>query len=148
VTINANVNLSVTKNFAGSVDNTFTIINNDLADAVAGSFTGFVGGSSFNADGTVLRIGYVGGTGNDVVLNEMTLPSGPQITGYTITAGGLQIVGSGSSGASYILQANTNLSTTNWINLGPVNADALGAFNFVDAQTTNYPTRFYRLLWP
>lgn len=58
---------------------TFTIINNDAADAVVGTFAGLVEGASFTDEGVTYRISYVGGDGNDVVL---TVGAGAPDTGF------------------------------------------------------------------
>lgn len=61
-------------NFRPSVNNTFTIINNDGADVVSGTFQGLAEGSTVTVDGIVYSISYVGGDGNDVVLTATTVP--------------------------------------------------------------------------
>ena len=48
--------------------NVFTIIANDGADAVVGTFAGLAEGATITLNGVTLVISYVGGTGNDVVL--------------------------------------------------------------------------------
>ena len=48
--------------------NAFTIIANDGADAVVGTFAGLAEGATIILNGVTLVISYVGGTGNDVVL--------------------------------------------------------------------------------
>lgn len=50
----------------------------------------------------------------------------------------------GSAGVTVIVQANTNLSTTNWVGIA---TNAL-PFNFTDYASTNYPMRFYRVWKP
>ncbi|MFN8357685.1 MAG: T9SS type A sorting domain-containing protein [Spirosomataceae bacterium] len=68
--------------FAGStytpvVGNTFTIVNNDAADAIVGTFNGLPEGSdiaNFLGSGLSARITYKGGDNNDVVLT-VTCPS-------------------------------------------------------------------------
>jgi hypothetical protein len=54
---------------------TFTIINNDLADAVVGTFAGLAEGATFDQSGQRFTISYVGGSGNDVVLAVAPEPS-------------------------------------------------------------------------
>ena len=54
--------------FPASPGATFTIVENDGADAVNGTFAGLAEGASVIANGILFRISYVGGTGNDVVL--------------------------------------------------------------------------------
>ena len=47
------------------------------------------------------------------------------------------------SNDTYIVQANTNLSTTNWVSITTNTAP----FTFADPAATNYPTRFYRAIY-
>lgn len=83
----SNANLSLSLGFSPTTGNQFTIINNDLADAVSGTFLGLAEGSSVFV-GTIneFQISYVGGTGNDVVLTFLV----PEPTSLTLLAlGGL-----------------------------------------------------------
>ena len=57
--------------FTPSAGQTFTIIANDLADAVVGTFAGLPEGSIFTAGAGRFRISYVGGSGNDVTLTAI-----------------------------------------------------------------------------
>jgi hypothetical protein len=47
---------------------------------------------------------------------------------------------------NYLLQASTNLLSTNWVNLGVTAAGDNGFLDFTDQGATNYPNRFYRLV--
>lgn len=47
------------------------------------------------------------------------------------------------SNLTYVIQGNTNLSTTNWIAL----ATNVAPFTFTDSSASNYPSRFYRALY-
>ena len=67
---------------------------------------------------------------------------------YVDAGGPSTLNGTGLSNVTYHIQANTNLATTNWVTLGPVIANGLGVLSFNDAQSTNYPIRFYRLVYP
>lgn len=69
--------------FKPAAGNTFTIIDNDLADAVTGTFTGMAEGATFTVDGYVFKISYVGGDGNDVVLTTVSVPAVPD-TGFKL----------------------------------------------------------------
>jgi len=62
--------LSGTVGFTPALGNTFTIINNDGADAVTGTFTGLAEGSSVSLSGYDFTVSYNAGTGNDVVLTS------------------------------------------------------------------------------
>ena len=53
----------------------FTLINNDLADPIVGTFAGLAEGAFVGGNDTIFRISYVGGDGNDV-----TLTAFPNIT--------------------------------------------------------------------
>jgi len=53
---------------AAAVGNVFTIIDNDMADAVTGTFTGFGEGATVTVNGQDFKIFYSAGDGNDVVL--------------------------------------------------------------------------------
>ena len=66
----------------------------------------------------------------------------------SLTNGFTQIQGLGQSNLNYIIQANTNLNTTNWIALATVVANGSGGFSFTDTNTPSFPMRFYRALSP
>src|SRR5206468_140321 len=68
VGLRGTLNVSLIGGFVPNVGDTFTVIANDGADAVVGTFTGLAEGSTFIASGKLFRISYAGGTGNDVVL--------------------------------------------------------------------------------
>ncbi len=84
-----NGTLSVTRynNFTGfKAGQVYTIINNDGTDAVTGTFTGLAEGATFKLDnGTVMKVSYVGGTGNDVTLTVVSVPTVPD-TGFTFAS--------------------------------------------------------------
>ena len=52
---------------------TFTIIDNDAADAVTGTFAGLAQGATIASGGQSFTISYTGGTGNDVVLTAQAI---------------------------------------------------------------------------
>jgi hypothetical protein len=54
----------------GTAGTQYTIINNDGADAVVGTFAGLAQGATVNIGGKNFTISYIGGTGNDVVLTR------------------------------------------------------------------------------
>lgn len=72
--------LNVAMGFVPANGDQFTIISNDGADAVSGTFAGLAQGATFGASGNTLSISYTGGSGNDVVLTVVssvpTLPRG------------------------------------------------------------------------
>lgn len=70
--------LSTSVGFTPANGNTFTLIDNDGADAVTGTFTGLAEGSSFTSGGRTFQISYTAGDGNDVVLTDVTpVPATP-----------------------------------------------------------------------
>ena len=62
----------------------------------------------------------------------------------TLADGQIQLAGSGMPNASYDVQANTNLSTTNWLWISTIQADANGLLTVTDTNAANFPQRFYR----
>jgi hypothetical protein len=68
----------------------FTIIANDGADAVTGTFAGLAEGATLAFNGATLGISYVGGTGNDVVLTA--LAAGPPVPIPTVSGWGLLVL--------------------------------------------------------
>ena len=82
-------NLSASLGFVPVFGNTFTIIDNDLADPVSGIFGGLPEGSTIILGGLPFTISYVGGAGNNnvtltvdtlYVTNFQTNPSGFDVT--------------------------------------------------------------------
>ena len=61
--------------FTPSAGQTFTIIANDLSDAVVGTFSGLPEGSIITAGAARFRISYAGGSGNDVTLSAIAPPT-------------------------------------------------------------------------
>ncbi|MEO1994656.1 MAG: autotransporter-associated beta strand repeat-containing protein, partial [Planctomycetaceae bacterium] len=70
----ASLNVTFPTAFTPTVGDSFTIINNDGADAVSDTFSGLAEGDTLFVDGIPLEITYVGGDGNDVVLTFDTTP--------------------------------------------------------------------------
>src|SRR5262249_7725391 len=64
--------LAVSSGFVSTPGNTFIIGNNNLADAVSGTFNGFSEGTTFVAAPNTYQITYAGGTGNDIVLTSLS----------------------------------------------------------------------------
>ena len=69
----AALDLSLTGGFQAAPGETFVIIDNDGADAVAGTFAGLAEGSKFYAGGATFTISYHGGDGNDIVATMVKL---------------------------------------------------------------------------
>ena len=65
------VTLSLNLGFTPITGSMFTIINNDLSDAVIGTFDGLSEGAMFESGGWHFTISDHGGDGNDVVLRAV-----------------------------------------------------------------------------
>lgn len=63
--------------FKPSTDQSYRIIDNDSNDAITGTFKNLAEGATFTVGGYVLKISYVGGDGNDVVLTVQSVPTTP-----------------------------------------------------------------------
>ena len=70
--------LDVINSFTPAGGTSFTIINNDGADAVTGTFNGLPEGAVFMLGGSFFRITYAGGSNNNDVILTANIP--PQIT--------------------------------------------------------------------
>ena len=83
----------VLSGFVPSVGNSFTIVDNDGTDAVAGTFAGLAEGAKFLIDQRAMTITYHGGDGNDVVLTATAATiigtSGPDLVDATHTVAGM-----------------------------------------------------------
>jgi autotransporter-associated beta strand protein len=83
----ANATLTVVPAFTTpvAIGQQFIIVNNDLSDAITGTFSGLTQGSSITVGGYTFNISYIGGTGNDVVLTLTSIPGA--VTGSAVTSG-------------------------------------------------------------
>ena len=83
----ANATLTVLPAFTTpvAIGQKFIIINNDLSDAITGTFSGLAEGATNTVGGYKFAISYAGGTGNDVVLTLTSIPGA--VTGSTVTSG-------------------------------------------------------------
>jgi autotransporter-associated beta strand protein len=142
--------LQVTRGSNTAANSQFTIIKNDSNDAVSGIFIGLAQAAQFTVGGAKFQISYTGGDGNDVVLTQVASATNAQMRGVSKIIGTtMQVSGVGSPGYDYAVQASTNLSTTNWINIGTVTAGGDGSMTFNDFNAmTSHPMRFYRFVVP
>jgi hypothetical protein len=151
---NATLRLVLSNSFAPAPGESFTLIDNDGADAVNGTFAGLpqgalltnqLGGSNF-----VFQINYAGGSGNDVTLTApgASVPSAIQSSG--VNSNGLfTLAGVGFPNTSYILEATTNLNTPiPWQPIATNLSGGGGLYQFIDPNSTNFPIRFYRVRSP
>jgi len=70
-------------NFASDVGDRFRIIKNDGHDPIVGTFAGLAEGAILTVAGQKFQISYVGGDGNDVVLEHVNTP--PMFTNRSIS---------------------------------------------------------------
>ena len=143
--------LNATLGFASAVSNQFTILANNGTEAITNTFAGLREGARFYISGARFQITYQGGDGsNDVVLTQLSAPGPVQLSNIARLGNGLvQLSGTGLPGATYTVEANLTLGTTNWLNLGAITAQPpSGALQFIDLDATNYPQRFYRFVAP
>ena len=103
--------LTATLGFAPLVGTQFTIINNDGADAVSGTFAGLPEGAEFVGVGGKFRISYVGGTGNDVTL---TVGSGQSVNDFDADFKTDRTVFRPSTGTWYSALSSGGATSTNW----------------------------------
>jgi hypothetical protein len=145
-----NAHLQLNMSVPGGIGNQFTLLHNPTIHVVNGTFAGLPEGATVTANnGAHLTISYHAGAGNDVVLTETSLPTLPYWTSISrMTNAAMALTGIGTTNVTYHILANTNLVTTNWVNLGPATANNLGALIFTDSQAAAYPARFYRIVYP
>jgi uncharacterized repeat protein (TIGR03803 family) len=101
-----------------------------LVQGSDGSFYGTTSGGGQGGAGTVFRLTIV--------------RAAPVLQAVTLTNGTLSLTWSTEAGEMYQLQYNSDLSSTNWTNLGSP-AAATGATLSAADSVTNAPRRFYRL---
>lgn len=99
VDITGNLSTSLFNGFKPGQGQVYTIINNDGGDAVTGTFSGLSEGATFSVSGYVFRISYVGGSGNDVTLTVVSVPSVPNagvkfVTGNPIIVAAIGVAAS------------------------------------------------------
>jgi hypothetical protein len=79
--------LAATAGFAPSTtaSTTFTIVENDGADVVTGTFAGLAEGAVATIAGRSVRVSYVGGDGNDVTLTVLPVPVALDLSPASLT---------------------------------------------------------------
>jgi hypothetical protein len=91
LTVNGTVAIGGNLQLSGSptigVGSVVMLIDNDGADAVTGTFSGLPEGAHVSAGGLPFAISYVGGSGNDVVLTRLAMPT---VTSTQINDGSTQ----------------------------------------------------------
>ena len=112
----ASATLSLTSTITPASGTVFTIIDNqDNSLPIIGTFSGLAEGAVITLNGSTYQISYVGGTGNDVTLQVITLPSRP--TSVVATSGntslGVTWVAPASDGDSNIIEYIVKYSSNN-----------------------------------
>lgn len=151
--VNGTVNLnggtlSVLPGFSIAPGTSFLVLVNDTSNPIAGSFAGLSEGATFQAGGQYFSISYQAGPHiNDVLLTRLSPPG--NLSAITeLNPGTVQLQGTGGSNVAYTILANTNLTTTNWQNIGAVTSGASGTFLFSVTNVLAFPQRFFRVQTP
>lgn len=140
--------LDVALSFSPPPGSQFALILNDGADVITNTFKDLPEGATLSIGGAQFQISYKGGDGNDIMLTQLS-SSAPHIGGITPSGnGGIQLKGTGAAGVTYNVEANTNLSRTNWVKIGSGLADVNGQVSFVDTNAASFQRRFYRFKSP
>lgn len=114
-------------NISGATSSSYTITG--VQTSHAGNYTVIASNSSGSVTSTVASL---------TVLTSQATLSGPVVTNNTFKFTVSQV-----SGLNYVIEANTNLSTTNWIAIVTNTAP----FTLTDTAFTNNPQRFYRAIY-
>jgi hypothetical protein len=145
----ATLNPDLVAGFTGNPNDVFVIIDNDGTDPVTGTFAGLPGGSLIALPGArVFRIGYSGGSGNDVTLRLVETPL-PSVTSLTIRDGigpdigkiVAVITGTGIPNVTHQLETSTDLLS--WSVTQSAAADATGVWTFTDKTRRPRDPKFF-----
>lgn len=92
--------------YVPTVGDVFTIVTNDVADAVSGTFAGLAEGSVIILGSTRLKVSYIGGSGNDITLTAL-----PPAVAVSFSNGNLVVTGTGNIDDFTIQVSGTNQVT-------------------------------------
>jgi len=134
-----------TLGFGSAAGQSFTIVNNDGADAVDGTFSGLSQNAKFYIGGELFQINYAGGTGNDVVLTRLVTPPPPSLTIEYVPPASVRLVWP-TNNPQFSLRSITNLAGSNWTTVTP--APIVIGTNRVVTNTISGTERYYRLTSP
>ena len=121
---------------------TLPLDTNLLADIKSGGNTTFLFYAADNQIGYLFN-SHEYGRGNQPLIDVTAMPLLAILSG-NFANGIFYLTGTGVANEQYEVQANANLTTTNWQMLGTVTAGINGVIQFTDAIATNQQ-RFYRL---
>ena len=141
----ASATLNATLGFLSASNTSFTIIDNDGSEAVTNTFLGLPEGATLNIYGTLFRISYMGGTGNDVVLTQLADTQQPRLT-IARAANTNVVLRWATNFTSFTLEANTNLNTNVWAVV--TNLPAVSGTNHVVTNAASGTQKYYRLRAP
>jgi hypothetical protein len=144
--------------FVGAAGNRYTIVRLDSTNAIVmpsvppGNTNGFNGlgeGSVFTLpSGAAFSISYKGGDMNDLVLTQVAARPilNPPVL---LTNNSVLISAAASPGATYEVQANTNLlNSSGWLLLGTALGQGDGSLSFIHTNALSSPRLYYRLHTP
>jgi fibronectin-binding autotransporter adhesin len=142
--------LEILPGFEPPLGMAFTILKGDPLADTSGVFAGLPEGALFfshGGRGMAFRITYAGGTGHDIVLTRVAVPS-PTLEGISFTrapdgAEQLTVTGTSAPGLVTTLEASTDLLT--WTSLQFVSGNTQGLLNVTVKRLQNQPARFFRL---
>jgi hypothetical protein len=151
--VNGSINLNgatlnLHPNFTASVGSTFLILVNQGTSPISGTFAGLPEGAIFEAGGQYFSISYQAGSGNKNVVVTRVNPPANLTRILSVPPTTVELLGAGGSNATYTILANTNLATTNWLEIGTALANGSGSFLFYDSNVLSYPQRFYKIQSP
>lgn len=137
-------NVTFTANAIGTPDPTYQwrSTNVNISGATSSSYSITSVQTNHAANYTVVATN-TSGSVTSVVAVLTVLTSEATLSGPIVTNNTFQLTVSLVSGLNYIIQANTNLSTTNWISI----ATNTAPFTLTDTAFTNNPQRFYRAIY-
>lgn len=140
--------LELQPGFTAIPGTTFFVIINQGTGPIVGTFAGLPEGAVFEAGGQYFSITYKAGSGSRNVLLTAVSPPGNLVSATVLNSSNVQLQGIGGNDGTYTIQANTNLSTTNWSTIGTASANGSGVFFFVDTNVALFPQRFFRVQAP
>jgi fibronectin-binding autotransporter adhesin len=135
---------------AGRSNIAYILILNDGNDPVQGTFNGLPEGAPLTLDGGQFDITYQGGTGNDVVLRQLTPTTNSFPVSLTIQPKNANWVTLRwpAYASDYKLEYCTNLATGLWWPAGPLLGENDGTNVVVSEMMINRPISFFRLVHP
>jgi hypothetical protein len=137
-------NVTFTANAIGAPDPTYQwrFNNSNITGATASIYT-ITGVQTNNAGNYTTVASNSSGSATSAVAVLTVLISQATLSGPVVTNNLFQFTVSHVTGLNYIIQANTNLGSTNWVAISTNTAP----FTFSDTAFTNNPQRFYRALY-